>query len=442
MESRPPLRSDDVIRLFENTQVDPGWAFAECTRSDTNKWTHGYHRYPAKFIPQIVEKLFDIYSSTRTAHVNDPFYGSGTTIASAISRGYRATGSDINGIAHLITKAKATPIEPDYLVEKVSDFLQETKAIVSDQAFPPEQIVKTIPERHSERIDYWFPPEHREELGKILTLIIQEGDARIRTFLLVGFSHILKTCSVWLQRSTKPTRHVDKSPTKPYVALKRHLRRMVRGNREFYEVVPKTVRLDLDEYLDVRRGDARQQHVEDESVDLIVTSSPYVTSYEYADLHQLSTIWLDLAADLRSYREDFIGSAYRSKRVPHFRSEIGQSVVGRVRENDERTADEIAVFFSDMDSVFDESFRILRAGGRCCFVIGNTTLKGVDILNAQVFAESIQYSGFRLDRVIKREIPSKILPQTRDKKTGRFTSVSDATSIAYPVEFIIVGQKP
>ncbi len=442
MESRPPLTSDRIIHLFETTPVDAGWSFAECTRSDTNKWTHGYHRYPAKFIPQIVERLFDAYLPTGTAHVNDPFYGSGTTIACAISRGYRATGTDINGIAHLITKAKATPIEPAYLDEKVRDFLRVARAITSDPPHPSKEIDKTIPKRHSERIDYWFPPEHREELGKMLTLIIQEGDARIRTFLLVGFSHILKTCSVWLQRSTKPTRHMDKSPTRPYVALKRHLRRMARGNREFYEVVPKSVRSDLDEYLDIRRGDARQQHVEDEGVDFIVTSSPYVTSYEYADLHQLSTIWLDLAADLRSYREDFIGSAYRSTRVPHFRSEIGQSVVEQVREKDERTADEIAVFFGDMDHVFDESFRILRPGGRCCFVIGNTTLKGVDILNAQVFAESIQYSGFRLDRVIKRDIPSKILPQTRDKKTGRFTSATDATSIAYPVEFIVVGQKP
>ena len=30
----------------------------------------------------------------------------------------------------------------------------------------------------------------------------------------------------------------------------------------------------------------------DKEVDLIVTSPPYVTSYEYADLHQLSSLWL------------------------------------------------------------------------------------------------------------------------------------------------------
>ena len=56
----------------------------------------------------------------------------------------------------------------------------------------------------------------------------------------------------------------------------------------------------------------------DNSVDLIVSSSPYVTSYEYADLHQLSTIWLDLTDDLNEYKKEFIGTSrkqYEDKRV-------------------------------------------------------------------------------------------------------------------------------
>ena len=68
-------------------------------------------------------------------------------------------------------------------------------------------------------------------------------------------------------------------------------------------------------------------------------------------------------------------------------------------------------------------------------------LKGVDVLNAEVFAESLQYSGFKLDKIIKREIPSKILPQKRDEKTGRFASNDNANSEAYPVEYIVIGLK-
>ena len=106
-----------------------------------------------------------------------------------------------------------------------------------------------------------------------------------------------------------------------------------------------------------------------------------------------------------------------------------------------KKAKEISAFFIDMEEVFDESFRILKRGGQCCYVIGNTRLRGVDILNAEVFGESLQHSGFKLNQIIKREIPSKILPQKRDEKTGRFASSDKADSEAYPTEYIVIGLK-
>ncbi len=116
-------------------------------------------------------------------------------------------------------------------------------------------------------------------------------------------------------------------------------------------------------------------------------------------------------------------------------------IVDKMAKKSKKMAKEIEAFFIDMEEVFDESFRILKPGCRCCYVIGNTKLKGVDILNAEVFVESLQYSGFKLDRVIKRKIPSKILPQKRDEKTGRFANNNNANTEAYPVEYIVVGLK-
>ena len=176
-------------------------------------------------------------------------------------------------------------------------------------------------------------------------------------------------------------------------------------------------------------------------MDLIVSSSPYVTSYEYADLHQLSTLWLNLADNLTEYKKEFIGTAYKKYDDKKLRSPIAVDIVDKMSIENKKMAKEIEAFFVDMKEVFDESFRILKSGGRCCFVIGDTKLKGVDILNAEVFADSLQYSGFKLDRVIKREIPLKILPQKRDEKTGRFANSRDANSEAYPVEYIVIGLK-
>jgi len=432
----------EIINLFNTKKIDEDWSFAGYKPSDTGKWTHDYHRYPAKFIPQLVEKLIDEYIPYKDAHINDPFMGCGTTIVTAISRGFKANGTDINKIAHLITKVKSTPIEPEYLNKKIEQLMSRLKVLNGTQiTLFNDKIEPLIPQKHIDRINYWFTEENKNELGKILRVIYDENDEVIRNFFLVAFSHILKNCSIWLQGSTKPTRDLEKKSVKPYDALRRHLMKMRSGNDAFYEVVPDRIRKNINQYLNIEIGDARKQPVSDETVDLVVTSSPYVTSYEYADLHQLSTIWLDLADDLTEYKKEFIGTAYKKYENKRLRSSIAMDIVNKMSKKSKKMAKEIEAFFIDMEEVFDESFRILKHGGRCCYVIGDTKLKGIDILNAEVFAESLQYSGFKFDRLLKREIPSKILPQKRDEKTGRFANNHEANFEAYPIEYIVIGLK-
>ena len=81
--------AEEILHLFNEKDIDDGWSFAGFKPSDTGKWTHCYHRYPAKFIPQLVEKLIDEYISNKGAHINDPFMGCGTTIVTAMSRGLK-----------------------------------------------------------------------------------------------------------------------------------------------------------------------------------------------------------------------------------------------------------------------------------------------------------------------------------------------------------------
>ena len=123
------IASDQILDLFKKTKIYHDWSFEGTTPSQTSKLTHCYHRYPAKFIPQLVEKLMDEYLiGFGPFHVNDLFMGSGTTLASAIARGYFASGTDINYSAELIAKAKCTPIEPTLLRNKVSKFIDDLRS--------------------------------------------------------------------------------------------------------------------------------------------------------------------------------------------------------------------------------------------------------------------------------------------------------------------------
>lgn len=428
----PTLSSLDFV------ESDPTWSFTESKPSQTRYITHGYHTYPAKFIPQLAARLITELSCEGDI-VCDPFMGSGTTVVEALVHGRRGVGVDINPVAHLIARAKTTPIEPSRLeraCREIENNLAENK---------PTQLrlLQSRPDwilPNNERIDYWFPPQQKQKLGVILTRINNVSDEDIRNFFLVAFSQILKSCSIWLQRSVKPVRDFNKVLVEPIDAFKKQVRGMLKRKAEFFKLVGHERVEHLDYWRIVACRDARSLPLESNSTTLIATSPPYVTSYEYADLYQLTALWLNYCASVAEFRRGFIGSAHSQRETIDLGSETANAICRQLGNG--QKGREVRNYFADMFECFQEMWRVLKPTGKACIVIGNTELQGVKILNAEVFVEQMQSIGFHAHRIIKREIPSKMLPQTRDAQSGRFASVSNGNNVhAYPTEYILIMEK-
>ena len=422
--------------------LDNSWSFEELTPSQTSYITHGYHRYPAKFIPQLAARI--ILENTRAGDlVCDPFMGSGTTLVEAIVNDRRAYGTDINPVAALIARAKTTPIEPTYLKKNVDAVFGDLSPLlagdsnqarlVSDGAEASDFDI-VLPD--NERIDYWFPEKQKMDLAVILSRINTVQDLHIKDFLLCSFSNILKGCSRWLMKSVKPTIDKDKVIPGVYKSFNTQTRRMMKKNEEFFNLVSgKKIERVVDNV------DARRMNVPSSSASLIVTSPPYVTSYEYADLHQLTALWLGYTNTVSEFRSKFIGSIHKQNGDVNLHSKLGRETVERLRLVDKREANGVEKYFLEMQQCFEEMHRILKQGGRAAIVVGDTDLRKVKIQNAYVFIETMEIIGFRVHAVIKRPIPSKILPLTRDEKTGKFTSTAKADRRAYPTEHIVIMEK-
>lgn len=87
-------------------------------------------------------------------------------------------------------------------------------------------------------------------------------------------------------------------------------------------------------------------------------------------------------------------------------------------------------------------YRILKSGGKTCIIIGNTSLRGVEISNAQVAAEQMQATGFQKPVFIKRKISNKMITPYRDLESGKFTSKNNPSKTrAYEYEYIVVMEK-
>jgi transposase len=202
---------------FQEINADKHWAFNECTQKQTRYLTHSYHTYPAKFIPQLAAKLIKELSQ-KNEIVVDPFMGSGTTVVEALLQERLSVGVDINPIATLIAKVKSTPLEPV--------ILKQTYNELTEKLLTHSKLTPLIPQH--ERLDYWFPQPQQEQLGAILNQIYQITPVEIKDFFLVAFSQILKSCSIWLQKSVKPCRDTHKVLPEPINTFLRHARYMMK----------------------------------------------------------------------------------------------------------------------------------------------------------------------------------------------------------------------
>jgi DNA modification methylase len=417
-----------IINNKFDVTVNHDWSF-NGTRS-INNLTHGYHRYPAKFIPQIVKKLIETYTTPRD-RVADVFAGCGTTLVEAKVHGRESVGVDINPVAQLITQAKIQAIEPEFLQEHINSFLEAKLDFDGAQEYAGVQ---------HERIDYWFRPQEKNEIAFLYQLVLDVENAEVKTFLLCALSNILKNCSRWLQRGTKPQVDPKKIIASPLKAIELQLKKMAAKNKEYYKALEKANCLAVP--CAIKLADARQTDIQANSIGAIITSPPYVTSYEYADIHQLTGYWFEYISDIAAFRKKFIGTFYSNNKELTTKSAMASSIVKELNEVDNRLAGEVANYFNSMYDVAKEMLRILKPAGVACLVVGNTTMKNVRITSAEVFAEMLLLLGFEIEDIIKREIPHKINPTIRDVKSGKFTKMSSENKkLIYPEELIIVARK-
>ncbi len=429
-----------IQRQFKILQPREDWSFRDAGRSQTTAFTHDYHRYPAKFIPQIVRKLIEDYAPDTAQIVCDPFGGCGTTLVEAKLLGHPSIGFDINPVAKLITQTKTTAIKPRTLINHKQKFLEYYDA------------APQVSYQHHPRITYWFDEQTVAELDRIYFAIKKIKNHNVRRFFLCSFSHNLKNCSRWLMKSIKPTIDKDKVIPIPKESFLRHLDSMIRKNEQFYSKLADAGRIDVPAKM-YRRDSTKTFPIESGSIDLIVTSPPYVTSYEYADLHQLSLLWFGddpkhfkkwhhFSNGFIDFRRNFIGTSSKAEKTGDFNSILGKQIVEDLMKIERPLAIDVANYFLDMQKVFAETHRILKKGGKACIIIGNTSLRGVEILNAQVAAEQMHTAGFTKIDFIKREIPNKMITPWRDIESGKFTGMDNPSKTrAYEFEYVVVMEK-
>ena len=392
---------------------------------------HRIHPYPARFPAFITTKALEHADEhgVRVRNIADVFCGCGTTAVEAKRNGKDFWGCDINPLATLIAQVKTHRYRDGDLRRTFNEILREARnaeVMLEDQA------------RIGPRIRYWFDDGNIRDLIRLDRAIREQTrpNSAHRKFFQCGFSAILKATSYWLTKSIKAQRDPAKVPRNVFEAYEDQISLMRRANRKnrFPRPSPKT-RIRTRNFL----GKTHSR----EKADLIVTSPPYVTSYNYADIHQLSTLWLGYAKDYRLLRKNMLGNRY-GIRAPK-RSTIQKlsntawKTFLEMRRLDPNHASSIARYLVDLDKAVARCWNVLERGGMAVFVIGNTQYKGIKVDNAEHLGTSMERAGFQKLLCIPRKVSLKIMTPYRDAR-GRFTRDSSQRQV-YAEEFVLIGRK-
>lgn len=461
MKTRQTLNQSTVVRI---SSTDEDWSFADLRRVETLWGPHGYHRYPAKFIPQLARRIIESHSVPGSL-VGDPFLGSATTGIEALRSDRNFWGADINPVARLISQAKCTPIDPfalraswQQLDEQVALLPRIGRRMMTDQERVEILSINIYRANSDQRLAYWFPAAHSTILKQLLDLVTLLPDEAIRTFYLCAFSNILRNCSIWLSGSTKPQKDIEKILSDPADAFRRQARDMIRRNNLYWvdlteaSLSPSSL---TDRFI-IDLQDARSLPLADGQLDLIVTSPPYATCYQYLELHQLTQLWFEKydlldPIDLRHTCIGGKGVSNRDERdvVPLTGSRTADKALlklkqlgkGRVTNCVEREVRALRYYFQDMQAVMSELARVTARGKYLALIVGDSCKRGIPIPTSAALCEMAISSGFSLEHRIVRKVPVRVLVSTRDTITGRFSSAHDSDTQAYPEEDILIFKR-
>ncbi|OHB78319.1 MAG: hypothetical protein A2Z25_22985 [Planctomycetes bacterium RBG_16_55_9] len=164
------------------------------------------------------------------------------------------------------------------------------------------------------------------------------------------------------------------------------------------------------------------------SVDVIVTSPPYLNNYHYIRNTRPQLYWLGLVngnGDLKKLEEENFGRFWQTVRTgPSIQlsfqlPKLQQVLIAIQGRNPDRGvyggigwANYATAYFNDCDRFFRVTRRIMKPGGLVVVVIGNNIVQGVHIETDQFLAQIAELHGFKVDgmhRVRKKRTGSSII---------------------------------
>ena len=418
-------KAEKQLRLFEaeldtasKLPIDGGSVFSDPAFA-TNK-TLPIHRWVpwiAGFSSDFVKRVLSIYLDNKGT-VLDPFAGVGTSLIEATLAGHKAIGFEINPYAILAcrTKLNASLVDVAVFSNELLRFEAFYKEKVSSDYIPRS----TPPDGFKTRADFYSEGVLRKVLI-IQDFINSVGDVNLQNLFRVAFAATMVRYSNYSYEPSLGRRvSSGKSEILDFPVLETMLGKLAEIAEDIIWFQAQLSAQQLHSSIINDSFFNYRAYLEPQSVDLIVTSPPYLNNYHYNRNTRPQLYWLgyvECPGDLKSLENANFGKYWQTVReLEHLgldfslpSTDIEERLKMLRSLHPEKKiyggngwANYAASYFNDCYKLAVAIDYSLKPGGTALLVIGNSILQGLTIPTDQYFGKIAESVGLEL---VKIDVP-------------------------------------
>lgn len=382
--------SNDDSDNLDEPQID---TLIGTFKDNTDAPVHRWFRYQAGFSYELVSGFLDLFNISEGDSVLDPFGGVGTTIVETKKRGATAHGVEVHPFVSWVAEQKT---DWDIDLGALKDEKSELQNLV-ETALDERDYHKYISE--NEEPEFLYKVFDNRKLGELFIIddVINEFETEYpglwRMALVSSLRDVCKANTVFPY--VQPSSTKDSTP-EPITVFSEKMS-MVVGDlakvlRETGSVGDSTIH-----NIDARNIDT----VDDESIDAVITSPPYLNNVDYADVTRLELYFLGYASTwgemTETVRKDLVNSSTvvlkgvpsdvgpRDELPESIREEIAQiqSEILDVRDSKDYSGKRydvmVPAYFNDMYDVMSSVYKKMKPGTHFVMVLGDSAPYGVHV---------------------------------------------------------------
>ncbi|MHC3129556.1 MAG: hypothetical protein IBV52_05710 [Candidatus Bathyarchaeota archaeon] len=306
------------------------------------------------------------------------------------------------------------------------------------------------------KIDFWFSRRAIHKLANLKYVIDEERNSDYKDFFWACFSSIIRKASkadpfipppVLLKTDkykNSPKKHgflvkfFEQSKNPNVIALfkariEKNFERMKAFNKvnEIQENKVKS-RVIWDDAQNIKIGKLENKGkltkegakaLPSNSIDLILTSPPYLTAQKYIRTQRLELLWLGISEiEVARLEKEIIGSERVSLKETDFTEQVGVKSVNTLVKwallKSTQRAAMVNNYFLKMKKSLSETHRVLREGAYAIVVVGNNMVLGKGVRTHELLIDVAKSVGFELKLVLKDRIRGRGMITKRHNTGG------------------------